>query len=87
MYIQTLHLVSISSAKQNLNSFFALQLRLFRAASTRGAIQTKLKMRQTAFAACFGILPSSIGNGIDAIPMEERVLLMVIDRNRTQLSI
>jgi hypothetical protein len=86
MYIQTLHLVSISSAKQNLNSFFAL-LRLFRAASTRGAIRTKLKMSQTAFAACFGILPSAIGNGIDAIPMEERVLLMVIDRNRTQLSI
>jgi transcriptional regulator with XRE-family HTH domain len=33
---------------------------MFRPASTLGAIRTKLKMSQTAFAARFGILPSTL---------------------------
>jgi putative transcriptional regulator len=47
------------------------------------AIRTKLKMSQTAFAARFGILPSTLR---DWEHNRRRVLLMVIDKERTQLA-
>jgi hypothetical protein len=55
---------------------------MFRPASSRGAMQTKLKMSQTAFAARFGILPSVTRSGTESTPSRwsSARLLTVIDK-------
>src|SRR6478752_10064261 len=56
---------------------------MFRPASTLGAIRTKLKMSQNAFAARFGILPPTLRDWEQNRRRPDgaaRVLLMVIDK-------